>query len=299
MRGETLMVTTGWVGEEPDGGPGLPVTEMLLARREHRAGPLETALARSRAAEIREAREEAAAAPDPDERAAGLVARGYSPGLASQLAQRLGDTMAEIEAEQEKIEKSARRQERIARDHAAGKISAFDIARMQASNDEGDPAAVERLQRRADSLRRQIGQAQAVIAPPAQRDLDPVEAAASRAHRAFVETTRALWAEAQTGAARQAPRPFAGGVAVRGEMCPECAAIGASAAESFLIHSDPAPETVPADFDSGQLAEYPSQLNDWDTEHRRAAVGAGREITRLTTIDGMGQVGTLTGVAVR
>ena len=100
------MVATGWISEEPGAaGPALPVTQMMLARQQHRAGPLETALARSRANEIREAREVAANAPDPDERAANLVARGYSPGLLNDLSQRLGDTVAELEAEREKIEK--------------------------------------------------------------------------------------------------------------------------------------------------------------------------------------------------
>jgi hypothetical protein len=196
------MTTTSWMGEGPDGGPGLPVTEMLLARRERRAGPLETALARSRAAEAREAREAAAFAPDPDERAAGLVARGYSPGLASQLAQRLADTTAEIEAEEAKIGQSARRQERIARDHAAGRITAFDIARMQAGDDEGDPAAVERLRRRADGLRKQIRETMEMIAPPQQRETDPVAAAATRARSALAEVTRS-----QVAGARERSRP--------------------------------------------------------------------------------------------
>jgi hypothetical protein len=125
------MTKTGWLGEEPDEGPVMPFTEMALARQQHRAGPLETALARSRSADIREAREEAAMAPDPDERAANLVARGYTPGLLYELQQRLGDVQAELETERAKIEKGARRQERIARDRAAGRISALDIFRMQ------------------------------------------------------------------------------------------------------------------------------------------------------------------------
>jgi len=100
------MVTTGWIGEEPDAaGPAMPVTEMLLARQQRRAGPLETALARSAANDIREAREAAANAPDPDQRAAAFVTRGYQPGLLNELSQRLGDTVAELEAEREKIEK--------------------------------------------------------------------------------------------------------------------------------------------------------------------------------------------------
>jgi hypothetical protein len=133
------MGVTGWLGEAPDEVPPMPVTEMMLARQQRRAGPLETALARSAANDIREAREAAANAPDPDERAANLVSRGYTPGLASQLAQRLGDTMAEIEAENAKIEKGKRRQEHLHRAHAAGQITAWDIVRGQ-DFDEGDPA---------------------------------------------------------------------------------------------------------------------------------------------------------------
>ena len=71
------MVATGWISEPDAAGPALPLTNMALARQ-HR-GPGDTlalALARSRAAEAREIRDEAAAAPDPDERAAGLIARG-------------------------------------------------------------------------------------------------------------------------------------------------------------------------------------------------------------------------------
>ena len=201
------MGVTGWLGEAPDEVPPMPVTEMLLARQERRAGPLETALARSAANDIREAREAAANAPDPDERAANLVARGYSPGLASQLAQRLGDTMAEIEAENAKIEKAKRRQEHLHRAHAAGQITAWDIVRGQ-DFDEGDPGRVAMLERRADGLRRQIEDAQAAIAPAGQRVPDAVEAASRAAHEVFREVTRAAWEAAQSGTARPAPRPF-------------------------------------------------------------------------------------------
>jgi hypothetical protein len=202
------MTKTGWIAEEPEAaGPDLPVTNMLLGMQQ--PGPGDTvarALALSDAADARAAREEAAAAPDPDERASGLVARGYSPGLASQLAQRLGDTMTEIEAEREKIEKGQRRQEHLHRAHAAGQITAWDIARGQ-DFDEGDPGRVAQLERRAAGLRRQIEDAQAAIAPPSRRrEEDPLEAATRRAHEAFAEVTRARMAEAE--ARRLEPRPF-------------------------------------------------------------------------------------------
>jgi hypothetical protein len=187
----------------------MPVTDMLLAHKERGPGDvLETAMARSRAAEARQAREDAAGAFDPDEHAANLVSRGYTPGLLNQLSQRLADTTAELAAEEDKLERAAKRQARIARDHAAGRITAFDIARMQADDvDEGDRGTVERLERRAANLRQQIADASAMISPAEQRDADPVAAAASRAHETFRQVTRAKMAEAVAG--RPERRPFA------------------------------------------------------------------------------------------
>jgi hypothetical protein len=83
------------------------------------------------------------------------------------------------------------------------------------------------LERRADGLRRQIEDAQAAIAPAAQRVPDPLEAASRHAHQVFVEATRARMAEAQSGTVRPAPRerpPF--GSASRGRSAehtgPDC-----------------------------------------------------------------------------
>jgi hypothetical protein len=271
------MTRTGWIGSEPDAaGPALPVTNMLLGMRQR--GPGDTvarALARSDADDTRAARDELAFAPDPDERAAGLVARGYTPGLVPQLAQRLADTVAEIEAENTRIERSARRQERIARDHAAGRITAFDIARMRAGDDEGDPAAVERLERRAAGLRRQIGEAQAAIAPQQQREADPVEAASRHAHQIFAEITRQRFAEAQAGTRRARPFAGRGGAAVRNEPveCEACIAVGASPEESFLIHH--------CDADGNLLSGSPDvPVPVPRDDDRRSATGFGRELTR-------------------
>jgi hypothetical protein len=204
------MVTTGWIGEEPGAGPALPVTNLMLSMRQRGPGDvLEAARARSRADEAREAREEAAAARDPDEHAAVLVTRGYSPGLISQLSQRLADTAAELADENDKLEKAARRQKWAMREHAAGRV---DVFRMQAmmDGDDGDEAQVRLLERRAESLRRQMAEAQEMIAPPQRRDLDGVEAASRHAHQVFAEVTRARMAEAR----RPEPRPF--GSASRG-----------------------------------------------------------------------------------
>lgn len=215
------MRKTGWLGEDPgDDTPPLHVTEMLLARRERRAGPLETALARSAAEDAIQARREAAEAIDPDEHAANLVSRGYLPGLASQLAQRLGDAVAELEAEKEKVER-------------------------------GDPGRVSQLERRVESLRRQCGEAQQMITPPqAQRSADPVGGALERArdaHQEFVEVTRAQLA----GQSRpRAWRPFAGrgSVVARSECCVHCIDQGVDDETSYLLHSDPelnVPVTAP------------------------------------------------------
>jgi hypothetical protein len=201
------MRETGWLGEdEPDATPAMPVTAMMLDRQRRRAGPLATALARGRTDEIRQAREEAASAPDPDERAAGFVAAGYSPGLLFELAQRLGDTTAEIEAERDKIEKAAQRAQFAAREHAAGRA---DVSRMLSmmDGDDGDEHRVAMLERRAEGLRRQIGDAQNMIAPPQARDLDPVEAASRAAHETFRQVTRAAWEAAQADRPRSRP-PF-------------------------------------------------------------------------------------------
>jgi hypothetical protein len=197
---------TGWLSEDPDNSPPMPMTAMVLARQGHRAGVVETALARSAAADARQALEEAAAAPDPDERAANLLAAGYRPGALFELQQQLGDVQAELETEREKIEKGARRAERLARDHAAGRISALDALRMQDS-DAGDTHRCEQFERRAERISRQIAEASQAISPPPQRDLDPLEQAAQRAHAAFRETTRAMIAEAQSRA--PGARPFA------------------------------------------------------------------------------------------
>jgi hypothetical protein len=197
---------TGWLSEDPDNSPPMPMTAMVLARQGHRAGVVETALARSAAADVRQALDEAAAAPDPDERAANLLAAGYQPGLLYELQQRLGDVQAELETEREKIEKGARRSERLAREQAAGRLTALDALRMLDA-DEGDQHRCEQLERRAERISRQIAEASQAISPPPQRDLDPLEQAAQRAHSAFRETTRAMIAEAQSRA--PGARPFA------------------------------------------------------------------------------------------
>ena len=234
------MPATGWFGAGPDDdAPAMPVTAMLLGRQERRAGVVETALARSAAADARQVLEEAASAPDPDERAANLVAAGYQPGLLFELQQRLGDVQAELEAEREKLEKGARRSERLAREHAAGRIGVLDALRMLDA-DEGDAHRCEQLERRAEGIGRQIAEASQAISPPPQRDADPLEAATRRANAAFRELTRQRMAEAQQSRP-QAPPPFASraaaGAADADVTCADCVKAGATAEQSAEIHA--------------------------------------------------------------
>jgi hypothetical protein len=193
---------TGWTNQPPeDETPAMPLTSMLLGMRERGPGDtLEIAAARSRAAEARELRDEQAGSLDPDEHAAALVNRGYAPGMTSQLSARLAETLAELQAEREKIERGQRRQERIRREHDAGRISVFDIMNMP-DVDEGDAARAEKLELRATSLRRQIAEASAMITPQRREAEDPLEAATRHAHRIFVEATRQRMADAAAGRA--------------------------------------------------------------------------------------------------
>ncbi|HEY5360311.1 MAG TPA: hypothetical protein VIJ82_21935 [Streptosporangiaceae bacterium] len=197
--------------------------------------------------------------PDADEVSAGLLARGYTAGGVSALAQKLANAEADLATERARIGKTAKRQEWIQRAHAAGQISAFDIAAMQ-DEDEGDEARAGSLARRCDSLRLQLREVSDVIAAP-QRAADPLEAAASRAHAAFASATRSAMAAAE---ARPEPPPFAGrGAAVPGddppampgslyrrpdaleiarslgpaEGCTHCRNIGVTAAQSVRIHA--------------------------------------------------------------
>jgi hypothetical protein len=202
---------TGWITEEPE-QPEEPraggFAGFILANR---AAPDQGRTVGQVLARAAQARDREPEPYDDDDRQAALLTRGYSPGLINDLAQRLGDTVAELEAEREKIKKGERRQEIAAREHAAGRADVWQMQRML-DGDFGDPGTVERLERRADSLRRQIGEAQAMIAPPRQRDLDPVEAASRAAHETFREATRVAWEAAQGGSRPRRERPPFGSV---------------------------------------------------------------------------------------
>jgi hypothetical protein len=151
-----------------------------------------------------------AAEPEPvdaDEKAANALARGYRPGMGADLAQRYGDKVSELESVREANANARKTQERIARDHAAGKITAFDIARMDFG--EPDVAREQQLERQAESLRQQLADAQGLIAPAqAQRSQDPLEATTRRANATFRELTRQKVAAAQESRPQASP-PFA------------------------------------------------------------------------------------------
>lgn len=138
----------------------------------------------------------AAPAADPDEYAANLVTRGYMPGQISQLHGRLAETEAELADEEAKLERAAR----VQRDFAAGKIGMGQLLAAQDA-DEGDAAKAEKLQRRADSLRRQIGELAGAMAPREVRERNAVEEAASRAQAVLAEVAR-MRAEDDAAAAR-------------------------------------------------------------------------------------------------
>jgi hypothetical protein len=176
---------------------------------------------------------------DDDDHQAAMVTRGYRPGLSLDLSQKLADTMGELQAEREKIERGKRRADQIRRMHEHGQISAWQIP--DALGDQGDEGRVALLERRAGRLRQQLGDAQAMIAPPQARQADPLEAASRNAQQIFRELTRAKFEAAQAG--RPAPRPFAsrsrGGDAVRSEHCVWCTQEGLDDETAFLLHSDP------------------------------------------------------------
>jgi hypothetical protein len=196
------MTKTGWIGDDPAAGPVLPVTDMLLGMRGE-PDVLGTSMARAAAAEARERRAAAAAAADPDERAAKLVTRGYTPGLMHELSQRLADTTAELEEEREKIGKGERRAERAQREHQAGRVDAWQMQRML-DGDFGDAHRATQLEQRAESLRRQIAETAQMMAPRAQRAPDAVEEAATRAQRILAEVAAERRAEDEAEAAGRA-----------------------------------------------------------------------------------------------
>jgi hypothetical protein len=196
-----MVTNTGWIVEEPDAGPSMPVTNFVLSQR---AGAdtgrtLGQVLARAAAAT-----DKPSETPDPDERAASLLGRGYAPGALSQLMGQLGDVEAELQAEREKIAKGAQRAAIAHREHQAGRVDAWQMMRMM-DGDEGDENRVRQLEHRARSLRARIADTGEVVAgPQAQRAPDPVAAAAQRTQQALAQVTEELRLKDQAAAAASA-----------------------------------------------------------------------------------------------
>lgn len=270
------MTNIGWTGEGPDRAPAMPLTKALLANgRGESQSQLERAQARARADEAREALEAEANAPDLDERAANLIARGVNAGLISDLSARLGDAQNELADELDKIERGERRAAQVRRMHEQGQVGAIEASKML-DGDFGEATRAAKLKKRVENLEGQLRDASALATT---REPDPLEAAASRAHSAFVEETRARMAAAEQGrpvvrpfGSRDLARSFADGTA-SGSDCDECAGLGATWEESFKIHHD---DSLKREFE----AETGLSL-------RSAAAQAG-EITR--TYDASGRV---------
>jgi hypothetical protein len=258
------MTKTGWTGEQPD-EPALPVTEQLLRNRERGPGDtLAIAQARSHAADVRQARDEAEAVRDPDEVASALVNRGYTPGHLSGLHRQRQEKAAELEAERAKIEKGERVTARVRGMLERGQIGGME-AHQRMDGDFGDEVTAAKLERQIARLDERILEAAAMIAPPQpERDPDPVAAASRAAHDVFVETTRALMAGTRTVPQRRRP-PFEsvsrGGTA--DVTCAECVKAGATAEQSAEIHAGMALRDVQ------QTALNPGQ------EVRRGNLGTG------------------------
>jgi hypothetical protein len=197
------MVATGWITEEPDAaGAAMPVTNFILSQWAAPTGPATLGQAVNRVLSRAEWPDRYAGPEpqDPDEKAAALVMRGYSPGLLTELSRRLGDVQGELEAEREKIQKGARRAESIHRAHQAGRLDVFAAARALDEGDAGDEGRVRLLERRAESLRHQIAEAAEAISPPERQAPDPVEAAAQRAQRILAQVSEERRREDQAAA---------------------------------------------------------------------------------------------------
>jgi hypothetical protein len=186
------VTRTGWqVSEEPEEAPAAGFADFILKNRRapDEGHTLEQVFAR--AAQARD-REPERPGEDPDDKAAALLTRGYSPGMISQLSQQLGDVQAELEAEKELIEKGARRAAVIAQHHAAGRLGALGVMRALDEGDAGDEGRVRLLERRAASLRAQIADVRTAISPPERQAPGPVEAAAQRAQQALAQVAEEL-----------------------------------------------------------------------------------------------------------
>jgi hypothetical protein len=219
------------------------------------------------------------------------------------------DAKAEAIERREQAERDAYRQERtealvFANRQGGDVLGGLQMARAAfgAADDQVRDlsAQLERAEARRNSahesiqlLSRRLDEMTAAVSRSAPSPSSGVEGTLSRAQEALREAQAERRVDAMLARGRSGARarPFArGGRAARSEQvtCDACLAVGATPEESFLIHH--------TDADGNPLAELTTVPPD-DSE--RSAAGYGLEITRLTTSDGMGQVGTLYGEAVR
>jgi hypothetical protein len=201
-----------------------------------------------------------------------FTAGDLSPMGQALLQQQMTDAKAEADEERAEAEREAARQERrdntLLADRQAGGAMA-EISRQRALAGEADDRCrdleaqlakwqgkrdralsnvefwAQRMQLASDQVQRSVSGA----------DLGPLQQASRRAHREFLEATRARRAGA--GTAVRSSRPFGDGYAARNEpvTCPHCLALpGVTpeelAAVSFAIHhsdADGNPLAAPAD----------------------------------------------------
>jgi hypothetical protein len=213
----------------------------------------------------------------------GFAADDVSPMEAAQIAVGRQDALEVRQEAQAQADRAAQAQDRAdalqfaekQHGHPLANLSRARNALMAADDEYRDAEAVfrkaeaklRRAQGNVEFFAQRAVQAQEVAQRSADPSGDPLAQAQRAAHRAFVASTRAQLADVTSGRASKARRPFAAGVAVRSEgvMCQQCAELGATAEESFLIHH--------GDADGNPVAAAVD-------EERRTYSVPGREITR-------------------
>jgi hypothetical protein len=214
---------------------------------------------------------------------AGFVADDVSPLEAAQIVSGRQDAAEVRQEARAQAERAALAEDRAAAMAFAEKqhgnpLAELTRARQSAMTAEDEfrdaearfQKAQAKLTRAQDNVRF-FAERAAQVQEVAQRSApsnDPLLQAQRRAHAAFVEATRHRLREAALGREPMARRPFATGLAVRSDTvtCPQCAELGATAEESFMIHH------MDAD---GNLAAAVTE------EERRMRGEPGREITRV------------------
>jgi hypothetical protein len=215
-----------------------------------------------------------------------FAADDLSPLEQAQVAERRADQLEARQEERAQAERQAQREDYLeamtfGERKAGNPLAELSRARqvLTAADDEyRDAEAVfrkaeakrARAQENVEFFARRAAQVQEAVSRSAPAG-DPLDQAQRAAHRAFVDATRSQMRDAALGRAPKARRPFASGLAVRSEpvTCPQCAELGATPEQSFMIHH--------MDADGNVLAS--------EAEQSRYAA-PGREITRGCDMDG-------------